>query len=205
MAGILKVDQVQSDSNLAFVIAGSNVAFMNATSLQMVGSNVSLAGTNVFTSGKLVTAAQPVGAVLQVVQATTTTQVTVNTNTYTDIGLSATITPISTSNKILVITNVICYAPGSGNGFGIQAVRGSTVIWNPCSTDATGPYYNYAGSGGGIWGNSALMYLDSPSSTSSLTYKIQGRPYNSAVNSARFQNADVNNGGSSMIIMEIAG
>ena len=33
MAGILKCDQVQSDSNLSFQIAGANVAFMNATSL----------------------------------------------------------------------------------------------------------------------------------------------------------------------------
>ena len=205
MAGILKVDQVQSDSNLAFAIAGSNVAFMNATSLQMVGSNVSLAGTNVFTSGKLVTAAQPVGAVLQVVQATTTTQVTVNTNTYTDIGLSATITPISTSNKILVITNVQCYAAGNGNGYGLQVLRGASIIWNPSPHDGTGPFYNFSGSGGGTWGNSAMMYLDSPSSTSSLTYKIQGRPYNSAVSAAQFQYNGSTNAGSSMILLEIAG
>lgn len=205
MAGILKVDQVQSDSNLAFAIAGANVAFMNATSLQMVSGNVSLAGTNVITNGRVVGSGMPVGAVLQTVQATSTTEVVVNTNTYTDIGLSASITPISTSNKILILTNIECYAQGSGNGFGIQIVRGSTMIWNPSPHDSTGPYYNYSGSGGGIWGNSAMMYLDSPSSTSSLTYKIQGRPYNSATNAARFQHAGSPPGGSSMILMEIAG
>ena len=68
MAGIIKVDRVQSDTNLAFNIAGSNVAFMNASSLQMVGSNVSLAGTNVITNGRLVTSGLPVGSVLQVAQ-----------------------------------------------------------------------------------------------------------------------------------------
>jgi len=47
MAGILKVDQVQSDSNLAFAIAGSNVAYMNSTGLQMTGSTLSLGGTTI--------------------------------------------------------------------------------------------------------------------------------------------------------------
>jgi hypothetical protein len=47
MAGILKVDQVQSDSNLSFQIAGANVAYMNSTGLQMTGSTLSLAGTTI--------------------------------------------------------------------------------------------------------------------------------------------------------------
>jgi hypothetical protein len=47
MAGILKVDQVQSDSNLAFAIAGANVAYINSTGLQMTGGTLSLAGTTI--------------------------------------------------------------------------------------------------------------------------------------------------------------
>ena len=47
MAGILKVDQVQSDSNLSFQIAGANVAYMNSTGLQMTGSTLSLGGTTI--------------------------------------------------------------------------------------------------------------------------------------------------------------
>ena len=47
MAGILKVDQVQSDSNLSFQVAGANVAYMNSTGLQMTGGTLSLAGTTV--------------------------------------------------------------------------------------------------------------------------------------------------------------
>ena len=42
------------------------------------------------------------GKVLQVVQATTSTETTVSTTSYTDTGLSATITPTSASSKILV-------------------------------------------------------------------------------------------------------
>jgi hypothetical protein len=47
MAGILKVDQVQSDSNLSFQVAGANVAYMNSTGLQMTGSTLSLGGTTI--------------------------------------------------------------------------------------------------------------------------------------------------------------
>lgn len=47
MAGILKVDRVQSDSNLAFQVAGSNVAYMNSTGLQMTGSQLSLGGATI--------------------------------------------------------------------------------------------------------------------------------------------------------------
>ena len=47
MAGILKCDQVQSDSNLSFQVAGANVAYMNSTGLQMTGGSLSLAGTTI--------------------------------------------------------------------------------------------------------------------------------------------------------------
>ena len=103
MAGILKVDQVQSDSNLAFAIAGSNVAFMNATSLQMVGSNVSLAGTNVITSGKVLATAMPTGSVLQVVQYTINQKTTINSAAIKVMETS--ITTKAASSKILALVS----------------------------------------------------------------------------------------------------
>ena len=45
MAGILKVDRIQSDSNLSFQVAGANVAYMNSTGLQMTGGQI-IAGSN---------------------------------------------------------------------------------------------------------------------------------------------------------------
>jgi len=207
MAGILKCDQVQSDSNLAFAIAGSNVAFMNATSLQMVGSNVSLAGTNVFTSGKLVTAAQPVGAVLQVVQANTTTQVVVSTSTYTDTGLSASITPTSATSKILVLVaqNFYASAPSGGTGGGIKLLRGSIDIYNPSPSDTNGPYSHYI-STTSYYTVINMQYLDSPATTSSITYKTQGKMYSASSSQVvTFQtNGSSTSAISSMILMEIA-
>jgi hypothetical protein len=45
MAGILKVDQVQSDSNLSFQVAGANVAYMNSTGFNITGGQI-IAGSN---------------------------------------------------------------------------------------------------------------------------------------------------------------
>jgi len=173
MAGILKVDQVQSDSNLAFAIAGSNVAFMNATSLQMVGSNVSLAGTNVITNGKLVRAAQPVGAVLQVVQ--TYSDIVFNTSSSTDVatGVIVNITPISSSSKILIMMTGVC-----GSGFATNFGRGRIA------RSIAGGDYSGVGAEfflGGIMaatvGNRTTEewshdFLDSPNTTSQVAYQL---------------------------------
>lgn len=129
MAGILKVDQVQSDSNLAFAIAGSNVAFMNATSLQMVGSNVSLAGTNVITSGKVVASGMPAGSVVQVVTANNSggSGTATTSTTYVNTGLlNLIITPKLASSKFVVsFHGFIMHINPNADNFG-----GSVMIYN---------------------------------------------------------------------------
>jgi hypothetical protein len=203
MAGILKCDQVQSDSNLAFNIAGSNVAFMNATSLQMVGSNVSLAGTNVITNGKVVVSGMPTGAVLQVVQSTYSTPVTITGSTYTDTGLSATITPTSSTSKILVFVSQPYRHNSTSTGGAIIILRNTTQI-NQVVADATGPYTFYNGTMD-IFINYATQFLDSPGTTSAITYKTQARPYLSAGSFYLQASGTVTNSQSVMTLMEIAG
>ena len=194
MAGILKVDQVQSDSNLAFAIAGSNVAFMNATSLQMVGSNVSLAGTNVITNGKVVTAGLPIGSVLQVVQATSITQFSTTSTSFVTTGFSASITPTSSASKILVFAS----AAVLGNQTSCQPVytiyRGATNIGD--STRGFGQAYSAAGA---IDAQGAIYYLDSPATTSSTTYTI----YLKVNLGTGYWGHD--NGTQVMVLMEVAG
>jgi len=51
MAGILKVDRVQSDSNLAFQIGSSNVAYFNTTGLNITGGEIIAGGSTLRTSG----------------------------------------------------------------------------------------------------------------------------------------------------------
>ena len=127
------------------------------------------------------------GRILQVVQAVKTDTATTSSATFADIsGLSVSITPSSTSNKILVSCNL--YVGGASNSFqGFKVFRDSTAIG--LGTAATGNQTNVSfatvvtNASSSAFGlhNGTFEFLDSPSSTSSLTYKIQfASLYNSA-------------------------
>ena len=157
------------------------------------------AGT-VLTRAGVPASALPAGSVLQVVQGIAETAVTVAVSAYTDIGLSASITPTSATSKILAFCTVFAYTSGNGSGYGIRLMRDSTEVWNPSPEDTNGPYYCFSGNGGGIWDSATLKYLDSPNTTSELVYKIQGRPYLPSL-PALFHYADAK---ASLTLMEIA-
>ena len=193
MAGILKVDQVQSDSNLAFNIAGSNVAFMNATSLQMVGSNVSLAGTNVITNGKVVTSGMPVGAVVQVVTGAMSGSGTSTSSTYVDDG-SLSITPLLSSSLIVVICQTACSTASDWSFFKIvESVGNTTVLLDV-------PWGNFSSSPQQLQGVNLTGYYTN-SSTSTKTFKLQGKNNTGGAGKTRYINYMT---GANMILMEIA-
>lgn len=107
------------------------------------------------------------GTVLQVVSTTKSDVFTTTSGTYVDVtGLSTTITPSSSSSKILVIAN-LSYSASSGRDGNFQTLRGSTVI----PTGVTGSVLN--GSYVNTMFSLAQSYLDSPATTSATTYKIQ--------------------------------
>ena len=109
------------------------------------------------------------GKVLQVVQGSTTTTVEHST-TYADTTLTASITPSSTSSKILVMINQHFYLLGNGGG-SVKLFRDSTAIYTPAQAYAF--YINL--SDAYLRNYHSYNYLDSPSSTSALTYKTQAR------------------------------
>ena len=77
---------------------------MDASALQLVGSNVTVGGTNVIQSGRVVRTGMPAGAVLQVVQTVKTSIFSMSSLSWTAVtGYSATITPTSSTSKILVM------------------------------------------------------------------------------------------------------
>ena len=149
----------------------------------------------------------PTGSILQVVQAGTSTEVVVSTQTYTDTGLSGSITPTSTSSKILVIIDQqIYFNRGVGNhGGGIRVLRDSTVIHTPVA-NSTGPYEFYFSDITGFYDRAVIHKLDSPATTSSVTYKTQGRPYEiSSTGKTTFQQAGTSTAGTSYItLIEVA-
>ena len=151
------------------------------------------------------------GNILQVVQGSTSTAVTVTTATYTDTNLTASITPTSATSKVLVIIDQVCnFAASTSSAYGgIRLLRDSTVIVTP-SADSTGPYEHGVGATGATAVETprrvTIVYLDSPGTTSLITYKTQGRPYrttNSAT--AYFQPSGATNNPTSFItLIEVA-
>jgi len=130
-----------------------------------------------FVSGAILTADQMNnlrGAfrVLQVVTGTATTEVANSTTTLANTGLSATITPQASTNKILVIVNQnSCFksAGNSANAIGLVLYRDATAISNFA-------YYGlYTDSALQNRGSFATTVLDSPASTSAITYKTMFR------------------------------
>ena len=143
----------------------------------------------------------PSGTVLQVKSSTINTTAGDLTNTYTDQGLSVTITPSSSSNKIFILMHTQVQA-ASTVGIGFQLLRGSTVILNPCPVDGAGPLGWYSGSGS-MYGPVTMQYLDSPSTTSATTYKMQAARRSSGT--AHFLYDDSTVGTAVITAMEIAG
>lgn len=125
------------------------------------------------TTGTLVTSnAMPTGSVLQVVQGTLNSFVTTSSSTYSDIGLSATITPSSSANRILIFSTIEGTGKNTGNTkIGLRLLRDSTAI-NVFSTE-TGRSTDYGANAQVDVGTISAVNLDSPSTTSAITYKIQ--------------------------------
>jgi len=125
--------------------------------------------------GAVTSAKLSAGKVLQVVQTVKTTDFSASlaTDTVTDItGLSASITPSSSSNKILVSYNIMVHTT-SGSGK-IQLMRDSTKICINTSTSGFEAQTSMAHNDAvfAMTGTS-MSFLDSPSTTSSITYKPQ--------------------------------
>jgi hypothetical protein len=115
------------------------------------------------------------GKVLQVVQVSYSTSTTVASTSLTDTGLTASITPSSTSSKILVLVNqnVNFERFSAPIGINLNILRGATNIFAQNGSENTAS--NYAdGSYVQTRAIIAFSYLDSPNTTSSTTYKTQG-------------------------------
>ena len=151
------------------------------------------------------TSGNPLSRVLQAVQTVDTTSTTaISTTSYTDAGsLSVSITPSATSSKILVFatTNVQAFVSSQEVSAGLRLLRGSSeIIEYPyafvleAGTSGNGRiFYNT---------NHSAVFLDSPSTTSSTTYKIQLKTYSTS-NSMKVT-YNQNSSKSTILAMEIS-
>ena len=119
-------------------------------------------------------AAITTGKVLQVVTSTVTGDASTTSTTLVDTGLSATITPSSSSSKVLILTSVTVGFSHAEATAAFQFVRGSTLIGTGTenSTSYSFKAFNSAQYTSGSFNGT---FLDSPSTTSSTTYKLQWR------------------------------
>jgi len=197
---------------MAISLNGSTGVISGITDLPDAIIDADMLAANAVTTAKInngaVTAAKRgAGAILQVVHASTSTEVNVTTTTYTDTGLSASITPTSTTSKILIIINqhVRFYRSNNGQGLGVNILRDSTTI-HETAVDSVGPFDFYNNNSTSQYTRFDITKLDSPSSTSSITYKTQGRPYTTNnTGGALFQTDSTIDGTSYITLLEVAG
>jgi len=153
-----------ADNTISRLAVGSNGQYLKADSTTATG----LAWATLPASGK----------VLQVVSATYSTVTSSSSSTYADTGLTASITPSATTSKILVLVSQNgCRKDTNNTSVSIKLLRGVTdlaLISNDGGdTDSTLRLE---------FGSVSTMYLDSPSTTSSTTYKTQFRSKNNNAN-----------------------
>lgn len=186
--GVSSAIQTQIDSKIGSASA-INPTIVDAKGDLLVGSaadtvarlavgtnNHVLTADSAATNGVKWAAAGGGGKVLQVVSATTDTQVTITSDTtYADTGMSATITPTASNSKILILamgaTSVFRGTSNTIFGFNMKLLRGATTLFENVNqgiematvSDKGMKFYIH------------YSYLDSPATTSSTTYKIQSK------------------------------
>jgi hypothetical protein len=160
----------------------------------------------------------PSGSVIQVVSTHYTGTVSSSTSTLVDVsGFSATITPGSSANSILVMVNtffgfvddaypyVTLKRNGTTIGSGVNATGNRVNVFlsgpNLSGANSTSEEYKYV--------PASKNFLDSPASTSALTYQIAfAQPWNNTGYLNRQHDVDNNpyiqSVGSTITLMEIA-
>ena len=172
-----------------------------------------LGGANAIT-GTIPNSVLAAGNVIQVVQSVKTdTSSTTSTSAVDISGLSASITPSSASNKILILVQIgsagqsnfnsrVHFVLSGGNTstyIGDTSSSGNRVAMTICPRGSTdGQYAQIPGK---------ITYLDSPSTTSATTYKVQFFVSGNTGYINRPGTEDANTGltASSITVLEIAG
>jgi hypothetical protein len=154
------------------------------------------------------------GGILQVVSTTKTDTFTTVSTSFTDVtGLSLSITPSSASSKILVMP-FVTYSNSGRNTAHFRVLRGST----PLSVgDASGSRVQSTFSATGDFNSqgygqsqATFVFLDTPSSTSALTYKVDCRSGLGSTTTVNRLGSDSNQADfaqtvSTLTLMEVAG
>ena len=147
------------------------------------------------------------GGIIQVVQAVTGDAQSIGTQTYTTANnLSPTITPKFNTSKILINVSLMVGINANTNTVVSGRIfRGSTDLSINSSSDNHGMFVRYVGGNNETMETINYMHLDSPATTSAITYSIKLRGDNT---SAFYVNRYANTSGykyqSSITLMEVS-
>ena len=125
------------------------------------------------------------GKILQVIQTVKKNRQTINSTTLVDItGMSVSITPSSASNKVLVNYSLVVFSNAVYYALRLLRDSDSTIFIgdeNPSATSQNRASFGSYDSSYVIADTIAQSFLDSPNTTSAITYKLQAySPYSSA-------------------------
>ena len=175
------VGKAYNTANAAFAKANNALANTSgsfAGNLTVAGNFIST-GTLESSSRGITKASLPTGSILQVVQTVKTDTFSTSSATFVDItGMSASITPTSATSKILVRADLKWTMYGHGS---ICLLRGSTKIYfgDAYGIQTQSSLHGYSSDYNLCYGG--IEFLDSPATTSSVTYKLQaGVPHSTS-------------------------
>jgi len=170
---------------------------INGTSNAITFPDSSVQNTSAIVSGYVPYANLPAGSVLQVVNGTLAGNVTTTSTSFVTTGLATTITPRFATSKILA------FVSGSGYATVSNAQTVLTLYRNATNLNINMVQYIYSSAGGSqMQSPMNFNYLDSPSSTSSITYTVYFR--NTTSSQVEFNSAPGNAGIATLTLMEIA-
>lgn len=168
-----------TNAGVTSIVAGTGISISGGTGAVTVTNSspgvTYTGGTGITISGSTIKSAP--GAVVQTVQGVLTGSGTgpitsTTSSSYVSTGLTATITPTSASNKILVSYNLgSIYTASNGQEAFVTIYRNGTNI-SPVGTSIGQGFSTSFGNGAGMSTPHAVVYLDSPATTSATTYTI---------------------------------
>jgi hypothetical protein len=219
----MPISQIVTNSIANEAVVTADLANSAVTTVKIADSAVTNAKVDTVAATKLtgtIAAARlPTGSVLQVASATTNSSFSTSATSFTDItGMSVTITPSSSTSKILVMGHMQVGGSDDSRYSAFRLTRNNTslVEGDKGGNNGTNAFVSCGGQNGNqrpyTNESMAFNYLDSPSSTSALTYRMQVNP-NAAFTGRIFylnrpQNTDDNLRiwtVSTITVMEIAG
>jgi hypothetical protein len=178
-----------------------SIVLVGSTSGSVTLQEPAVAGTTVLTlpavTGNVLTDTSPkAGNVIQVVNSVRTTDTSTTSTSYVTTGHAVTITPSSSSSKVLVFLNGGGGFTSNGSSLKLTIYRGATDI---------APAYNlmsntYSSASADFFVNHSLCVLDSPATTSATTYTVYFKTNTGTINYAWSDK-----GIPSLTAMEIAG